>query len=58
MAIPNVDKDTGAINFTPTKEEQNYFQLRRDIKNIKDELNRISNDLDDIKKLLYYLISK
>lgn len=58
MATPNIDKDTGAINFTPTKEEQNYFQLRRDIKSIKDELNKLSNDLDEIKKILYYLISK
>lgn len=58
MSIPNIDKDTGAINFTSTKDEKNYFLLRRDIKNIKEELNKISNDLEDIKKLLYYLISK
>lgn len=50
MGNHNIDPNTGLVKFTPTKEEKNQLDLRRDIKHIKEEMQ-------EIKKLLETIIS-
>lgn len=50
MSKPSIDKSTGAITFTPSKEEKNTLDMRRDLKSIK-------QDIQEIKLLLQRLCS-
>lgn len=53
----NIDKNTGAITFKPTKKEEIKLEERREIKEIKDRLCKIESTLEDIQDMLQILIN-
>ena len=53
----NIDKNTGAITFKPTKKEEIKLEERREIKEIKERLCKIESTLDDIQDMLQTLIA-
>ena len=53
----NIDKNTGAITFKPTKKEEIKLEERREIKEIKERLCKIESTLDDIQDMLQILIN-
>ena len=58
MPKPSYRDDSGAINFLPTSEEKSQLQIRREIKQLQESLDKINNDLDLIKQMLYLILSK
>ena len=57
MGNMNIDKNTGAITFKPTKKEEIKLEERREIKEIKERLCKIESTLDDIQDMLQTLIA-
>ena len=53
----NIDKNTGAITFKPTKKEEIKLEERREIKDIKERLCKIESALEDIQDMLQILIN-
>lgn len=53
----NIDKNTGAITFKPTKKEEIKLEERREIKEIKERLCKIESTLEDIQDMLQILIN-
>ena len=57
MSNMNIDKNTGAITFKPTKKEEIKLEERREIKEIKERLRKIESTLEDIQDMLQILIN-
>ena len=57
MGNMNIDKNTGAITFKPTKKEEIKLEERREIREIKERLCKIESTLDDIQDMLQTLIA-
>lgn len=57
MSNMNIDKNTGAITFKPTKKEEIKLEERREIKEIKERLCKIESTLEDIQDMLQILIN-
>ena len=57
MSNMNIDKNTGAITFKPTKKEEIKLEERREIKEIKERLCKIESTLKDIQDMLQILIN-
>ena len=57
MGTHNIDPNTGFVKFTPSKEESNQLDLRRDIKHIKEEINKLNEDMQELKAILYKILS-
>ena len=58
MPKPSYKDDSGAINFLPTTEEKSQLQIRREIKQLQESINKINSDLEIIKQMLYLILSK